>query len=74
MNFAQMEMRLILVNLMHNYAFTLTAPNADPASVESVNRGTLGPKDNKAEHMKPPKPGHVPFVSNGLYFNVHTLS
>lgn len=47
MNFAQMEMRLILAHLLANFRFELAAPTKhyDPKSFLGINRGTMGPQD-----------------------------
>mmetsp|Transcript_3323 Transcript_3323/g.8034 ORF Transcript_3323/g.8034 Transcript_3323/m.8034 type:complete len:545 (+) Transcript_3323:2-1636(+) len=46
-NFAQMEMRVVLSHLLHNYTFTLAEPTAgaDPSQFMGINRGTMGPED-----------------------------
>jgi cytochrome P450 len=56
-NFAQLEMRLILTQLYHNFDFSLAAPydrlakdlTSSPSAAEQefrgVNRGTMGPMD-----------------------------
>ena len=46
-NFAHMEMRLILVHLIHHFHFKLAPPtsNYDRTTYLGINRGTMGPKD-----------------------------
>ena len=55
MNFAQMEMRVILCHLFRNFDFELGGPTkeADPASYVGVNRATLGPRDTGIDESKP---------------------
>ena len=55
MNFAQMEMRIILCHLFRNFDFELGGPTkeADPASYVGVNRATLGPRDTGIDESKP---------------------
>jgi len=63
-NFAQMEMRLIMLNLLRNFEFTLAPPydtligakfGATPKAGEfhGINRATMGPMDleESSEHM-----------------------
>lgn len=46
-NFAQMEMRLILVTLFRHFNFELAGSSAsyDPETFQGINRGTMGPQD-----------------------------
>ena len=55
MNFAQMEMRVILSHLLYNFDFDLAGPTktADPEMYVGVNRATLGPRDTGIDDSKP---------------------
>jgi cytochrome P450 len=55
MNFAQMEMRVILCHLFRNFDFDLDGPTktADPLTYLGVNRATLGPRDTGIDENKP---------------------
>eukprot|EP00039_Didymoeca_costata_P009171 m.121292 g.121292 ORF g.121292 m.121292 type:complete len:588 (-) comp14386_c0_seq5:2725-4488(-) len=46
-NFAQMEMRVILLHLFHNFKFELggTTARYNPDTFLGINRGTMGPQD-----------------------------
>ena len=46
-NFAQMEMRIILVYLFHSCHFSLAGHAAEPDFGMGVNRGTMGPGDRR---------------------------
>eukprot|EP00040_Diaphanoeca_grandis_P032792 m.199562 g.199562 ORF g.199562 m.199562 type:complete len:559 (+) comp32739_c0_seq1:37-1713(+) len=55
-NFAQMEMRVIMSHLFHNFSFELTDDlmNVDQSKFLGVNRGTMGPqKISNAPHRGP---------------------
>uniref|UniRef100_A0A7S3LJX7 Cytochrome P450 n=1 Tax=Aplanochytrium stocchinoi TaxID=215587 RepID=A0A7S3LJX7_9STRA len=54
-NFAQMEMRVILAHLFHNFYFELASPtkDADPKTFMGVNRATLGPRDTGIDPSEP---------------------
>lgn len=56
-NFAQMEMRLILLQLFSHFQFELGGSTAryDPGTFFGVNRGTMGPQDLSADTNGPPR-------------------
>ena len=58
-NFAQMEMRIILAYLLHQFDFELTGPVAGPgfdrAQFNGVNRGTMGPQDLATQPGRAPE-------------------
>jgi cytochrome P450 len=58
-NFAQMEMRVILVYLFHHFEFQLAGSTAkfDRANFLGVNRATLGPRDIGVDPSKPAELG-----------------
>ena len=58
-NFAQMEMRVILAYLFHEFHFELagTSANFNRATFVGVNRGTLGPRDIGVDPRKPAELG-----------------
>eukprot|EP00039_Didymoeca_costata_P020252 m.340615 g.340615 ORF g.340615 m.340615 type:complete len:571 (+) comp19415_c0_seq1:83-1795(+) len=72
MNFAQMEMRAILVNVLHRCTFSLG--DTSPDSVVALNTGTMGPSDDKAAaqciHQSELTAGQVPVRPTGLHLHV----
>ena len=58
-NFAQMEMRVILAYLFHDFTFELGGSTAgfDRVSFQGVNRATLGPQDLGVDPNKPAELG-----------------
>ncbi|GBG28701.1 Cytochrome P450 714C3 [Hondaea fermentalgiana] len=74
-NFAHMEMRLILANLLRNYEFALTEEylEADAGTYLGVNYGTLAPQDLKSPPFVSSKAGWATFskqVPTGMHFYV----
>eukprot|EP00039_Didymoeca_costata_P023313 m.6667 g.6667 ORF g.6667 m.6667 type:complete len:570 (+) comp3566_c0_seq1:71-1780(+) len=76
MNFAHMEMRAILLNLLRKFEFSLGAAAAQE-KVVSINRGTLGPSCGRAAKLGVSKdllgPNQSSVRPNGLFLKVTPL-
>ena len=81
-NFAQMEMRLILIFLLHSYSFSLTIEQekfSKQIKYIALNRATLGPRNlyeninRKAEKGSlPEKDKFLPFLDLACWVNVES--
>ena len=70
MNFAHMEMRLIMVRLLTQFSFQYRPAPGVPQRALAINRGTVGPRKSPYPSKFDPKTGrlHVPIV--GMDFDV----